>query len=100
MPKGYVIVRATVTNSEKWAQYGAMTKTALDKFGGVPVVRGGQCETIEGVGAPRNVVLEFPSYEAARACYDSPDYRAAFAHRATAATCDLVIVEGYDGPQP
>ncbi|MBX9926138.1 MAG: DUF1330 domain-containing protein [Hyphomicrobiaceae bacterium] len=94
MPKGYVIVRATVTNPEQWAKYGAMTKTALDKFGGTPVVRGGQCETIEGVGAPRNVVLEFPSYEAALGYARSPEYAEAKNQREGAGVLDMVVVEG------
>jgi uncharacterized protein (DUF1330 family) len=94
MPKGYVIVRATVTNPEQWAKYGAMTKVALDKFGGAPVVRGGQCETIEGVGAPRNVVLEFPSYEAALSYARSPEYAEAKKLREGAGVLDMVVVEG------
>lgn len=94
MPKGYVIVRATVTNPEQWAKYGAMTKAALDKFNGTPVVRGGQCETIEGVGAPRNVVLEFPSYEAALGYARSPEYAEAKKLREGAGVLDMVVVEG------
>ena len=94
MPKGYVIVRATVTNPDQWAKYGAMTKVALDKFGGTPVVRGGQCETIEGVGAPRNVVLEFPSYEAALGYARSPEYAEAKKLREGAGVLDMVVVEG------
>jgi len=42
------------------------------------------------------VVIEFPSYEAALACYDSPGYQAAKALRDPVSTGDLVIVRGYD----
>lgn len=94
MPKGYVIVRATVTDPEKWAQYGAMTKGPLEKFGGVPVVRGGQCEIIEGVGAPRNVVLEFPNYESALGYAKSAEYAEARKLREGAGVLDMVVVEG------
>ena len=48
----------------------------------------------------RTVVLEFPSYEAALACYRSPEYQAAAALRQGKAELDLFIIEGYDGPQP
>jgi uncharacterized protein (DUF1330 family) len=45
-------------------------------------------------------VLEFPSYEDAVACYESPEYAEAIAARDDGAELDLVIVGGYDGPQP
>ncbi len=65
MPKGYVIVRAEVTNPEKWAEYVTKSKVALEKFGGKPIVRGGKAEIIEGDGLARNVVLEFENFEKA-----------------------------------
>lgn len=94
MAKGYVIVRATVTDADKWAQYGAKTKAPLEKFGGVPLVRGGQSEIIEGTGAPRNVVLEFPSYEAALGYAKSAEYAEARKLREGAGVLDMVVVEG------
>jgi uncharacterized protein (DUF1330 family) len=63
-------------------------------------VRGGQAERPEGAIRSRIVVLEFPSYEAAVACYHSPEYAAALGAREGKAVIDLAIVEGYDGPQP
>ena len=94
MPKGYVIAHATVTNPEKWAQYAAATKVALDKFGGAPIVRGGKCEIVEGNGVARNVVLEFPSFEAALGYARSPEYASARTLREGAGTIDIVVVEG------
>ena len=52
----------------------------------------------EGSRASRNVVLEFPSYEAALACYNSPEYQPAIALRTPHSTADIIIIEGYDGP--
>ena len=94
MPKGYLIAHATVTNPEQWAKYSAATKVALEKFGGHPLVRGGQCEIIEGHGVQRNVILEFPSFEAAQGYAHSPEYAAAKVLRAGAGTMDMVIVAG------
>ncbi len=94
MAKGYLIAHATVTNPEQWATYSAATKVALDKFGGQPLVRGGTCEIIEGNGVKRNVILEFPSFEAALGYARSPEYAAAKALRAGAGTIDMTIVEG------
>ena len=94
MPKGYVIVHAEVTNPEKWAEYVTKTKVALDKYGGKPIVRGGRCQITEGTGRPRNVVLEFPSYEAAQGYATSPEYAEARKARQGAGTIDIVVVEG------
>ena len=94
MPKGYVIAHAVVTDADKWGQYVALSKIALDKFEGKPIVRGGKCEIVEGIGVARNVVLEFPSYEHAIGYAKSPEYAAAKALRQGAGTIDIVVVEG------
>jgi len=94
MAKGYVIAHATVTDPAKWGEYVAKSRIALDKFGGAPIVRGGRCEITEGNGAARNVVLEFPSYEAALGYAKSPEYAEAKKLRQGAGTIDIVVVEG------
>ncbi len=75
------------------------TRLRLPQFGGRFLVRGGAREVVEGRVRARTVVLEFPSYHAALACYRSPDYQAAAALRQGKAEYDLIIIEGYDGPQ-
>ena len=57
-------------------------------------------EIVEGTSRTRNVVLEFPDYAAALACYHSPEYQRAVALRSGCSEADIVVVEGYDGPQP
>jgi uncharacterized protein (DUF1330 family) len=39
-------------------------------------------------------VIEFPTFEDAVACYNSPEYQAAKARRAGAGIADVVVVEG------
>ena len=46
------------------------------------------------------MVLEFKDYATALACYNSPEYQAAIKLRTPHSVGDIVIVEGYDGPQP
>ena len=62
--------------------------------------RGGKTEVVEGKSRSRVVIIEFPSYEAALACYRSPEYAKAIALRQANADADLIVIEGYDGPQP
>ncbi|HEY7662299.1 MAG TPA: DUF1330 domain-containing protein [Xanthobacteraceae bacterium] len=97
--KGYWIGHVDVTDPEGYKAYMAADMAAFGKFGGRFLVRGGTREVVEGKVRARTVVLEFPSYQAARDCYRSPDYQAAAALRKGMAEVDLIIVEGYDGPQ-
>ncbi len=96
MPKGYIIVRMTVTDPETYAAYAALASAAMRTHGARPLVRGGAYEALEGEARPRNVVLEFDSYEAARAYYVSPEYQAAKAMRLPAGIGEVVLVEGAD----
>jgi uncharacterized protein (DUF1330 family) len=54
----------------------------------------------EGALRARHVVIEFKDYATALACYESEAYRSAMALRRAASEADLMIIEGYDGPQP
>jgi uncharacterized protein (DUF1330 family) len=59
------------------------------------LVRGGRFEVLEGAWQPvRVVVVEFPSYDAAKAFYDSETYRQARAAREGVAEYDMLVVEG------
>ena len=100
MAKGYWIVRADVTDPEGYKAYVVADMAPIGKFGGRFLVRGGKFELCEGEARSRSVVLEFPSYEAALNCYRSAEYQAAAALRKGKADFDLIVIEGYDGPQP
>jgi uncharacterized protein (DUF1330 family) len=94
MPKGYVIGRAMVSNATQWAAYAAESSKVIAQYGGTLVVRGGQCSVGEGEGRARNVVIEFESYERAKAYLFSAEYAAARKVREGAGVIDLVAVEG------
>lgn len=100
MPKGYWIARVDVTNEEGYKPYAAANPAIFRKFGGRFVVRAGKFQAMEGSSRSRNVVIEFPDYEAAMACFNSPEYQANIAVRKPHSEADLIIIEGYDGPQP
>ncbi|MDR3535622.1 MAG: DUF1330 domain-containing protein [Acetobacteraceae bacterium] len=100
MAKGYWIGRVDVTDPEGYKEYVAANAAAFRKYGARFLVRGGTFEAPEGTPRARNVVLEFKDYATAVACYHSPEYAAAKALRDGRALADLLIIEGYDGPQP
>ena len=98
MAKGYWIGRVDVKNDEGYKPYAAANPAIFKKFGGRFVVRGGKFEAPEGTPRSRNVVIEFPDYETALACYRSPEYQANMQIRQAHATADIIIIEGYDPP--
>ncbi len=100
MAKGYWIVHMDIADPEAYKRYVAANAAPLARFGARFIVRGGKFEAVEGTSRARCVVVEFPSYEAARDCWHSKEYQDALAIRLPVSTADLMIIEGYDGPQP
>jgi uncharacterized protein (DUF1330 family) len=96
LPKGYWIAHGRVDDAAGYDLYLAANAAPLAEHGGRFLVRGGAREVREGEAKPRTVVIEFPSFEAARACYDSEGYQAALKLRQGISESDLVIAEGYD----
>jgi uncharacterized protein (DUF1330 family) len=78
--KGYVVcVYKSITNEEKLKEYAVKAKTAVEKYKGKFLVRGGKSTTNEGDISPRTVVIEFPSYVEANIFYNSNEYQEAHA---------------------
>jgi uncharacterized protein (DUF1330 family) len=99
MSKGYWVARVDVTDPERYKAYVAANAEPFKKYGARFLVRAGAFENPEGSSRTRNVVIEFPSYQAALDCWKSPEYQEALKLRLPVSTVDLVIIEGYDGPQ-
>jgi uncharacterized protein (DUF1330 family) len=101
MTKGYWVARVDVDDPERYKAYIAANAEPFKKYGARFLVRAGRFENPEGSSRTRNVVIEFPSYQAALDCWHSPEYQKAMALRVPPVSAiDLVIIEGYDGPQP
>ena len=95
MPKGYWIAHINVHDPESYKNYVAGAMPAYQEYGAKFLVRGTPSEQVEGEGlGPRHVVIEFPTIEAARACYESTTYQAAREHRLAASTGHIIISEG------
>ena len=97
MPKGYWIAHVAVDDPEAYKAYVEGARPAFEEHGARFLARGGDFEEVEGALArPRNVLIEFPSMEAARACYRSDTYQAARAHRVPVSTASITLVEGVE----
>jgi uncharacterized protein (DUF1330 family) len=97
--KGYWIVHIDVTDPEGYKPYQAAASAAFSVFGARYLIRGGRQNIMEGRQRSRCVVVEFPSYDVALACYRSTEYRKAIDLRAGKADFDMVAIEGVSGKQ-
>ena len=76
--KGYVVcVYKNISNEEKLKEYALKARTAVKKYKGKFLIRGGKTITNEGESSPRTVVIEFPSYDKANLFYKSKEYQEA-----------------------
>ena len=100
MPAAFIIVDMLITDMAQYQQYMAKAPAAVAAAGGEYLVRGGRFEALEGQWQPGRVaMLRFPSYEKAKAFYDSEMYQAARARRLGATQWfNMVLVEGVPAP--
>ncbi|MEY3003808.1 MAG: hypothetical protein RLZZ491_984 [Pseudomonadota bacterium] len=96
MPKGYIIGHITVKDPEAYKEYVVRDTPILQGLGGRFIVRGGQAQVMEGDSLMRHVVIEFPSYAAALAAYNDPDYQEVADIRRRTADSVIIVVEGTD----
>jgi uncharacterized protein (DUF1330 family) len=76
--KGYVVcVYIFISSEEKLKEYADKAKTAVEKYKGKFIIRGGRATTNEGEESPRTVVIEFSSYDEANLFYNSKEYQEA-----------------------
>lgn len=98
MPKAYVIANIEVHDPELNARYRELARPTVESHGGRYIIRGPEIEKLEGdFGVKRLVVLEFPSADAARKWYRSPEYQEIVKLRHDSAESHLIMVEGFDG---
>jgi uncharacterized protein (DUF1330 family) len=73
---GYLITTYKITNPEAYKAYTSAVGPTIDAHGGQILVAGPDSEVVEGNPDPITVVIKFPSKEAIRGWYDSPEYQA------------------------
>lgn len=100
MAKGYWIAQLDVSDADEYKRYVKANAKAFAKYGAKFLTRGGQYFQLEGRNRLRNVILEFESVAQAMRCYWSEEYQSALAIRRDVAQADIIIMAGYDGPQP
>lgn len=91
----YIIAHIEIADPDAYEGYKKLVPATVEKFNGRFLVRGGRAEILEGEAAPdRTVVLQFPSYDDAKAWFDSAEYAEAKAIRQAASRGTLILVDG------
>jgi uncharacterized protein (DUF1330 family) len=97
-PKGYLVAEIEVSDADAYKGYAAQAGPIIAACGGKYLARGGKVEGLEGPApAPRFVIVEFKSFDAAKGCYDSKAYQAVAPTRQKASKSRFWLSEGLPG---
>lgn len=99
-PNGYWQIDTNVRDKAVFEKYLIARSRVLALNGAVVLADGGQQQLVEGKSHGRQTLVKFPDYSSAVACFRDPQYQAAHQIHLSAATANMVLVEGYVGPQP
>ena len=95
MSKGiWITVYEKIENMETLKKYAVKATEANGKYSGKFLVRGGKNITLEGNQSPRTVIVEFPTFEDAKKCYNSDEYQEAHNILKGSVKRNLQIIEG------
>jgi len=78
MTKGYIVcVYEAIKNDEALKNYAIKARSAVEKYNGKFLVRGGKNIVTEGKNFVRTVIIEFDSFEKTKNFFYSSEYQAA-----------------------
>ncbi|GGA11087.1 DUF1330 domain-containing protein [Neptunicoccus cionae] len=90
----YTMAHIDVHDEEEYARYAELAGPAVKQYGGVFLARGGETVVMEGQARSRNVIIQWPDMDTAKAFYNGPEYQRALSHGLPAAKRDYLFVEG------
>ena len=94
----YWVARSRIDDPVQYKKYTDLVPAIIARHGGKVLARGGKFRVMEGPDTFRRfIVIEFPTFEQAVACFESKEYQDAAAFRRNGAgVVENVIVEGGD----
>ena len=91
----YWVARAKIIDPTTYKKYTDRVPQIISRYGGKILARGGRYRIMEGPESfQRFVVIEFPTFEEAVACFESPEYQEASVFRRAGGVVENVIVDG------
>ena len=89
-----VITREKTRNAARLEPYAQLAPASFKEYPATFLAFHGRHEVLEGSAIEGIIILEFPSYEEARAWYHSPTYQTASEHRFQGADYRFILTEG------
>jgi len=97
----YWVARAKISDPTTYKKYTDRVPEIVNRYGGKILARGGRYRIMEGPETfQRFVVIEFPTFDEAVACFESPEYQEASVFRRAGGVVENVIVDGSDEKTP
>jgi uncharacterized protein (DUF1330 family) len=91
----YVVVDVEAKDLEKYEEYRKLAPAIVKAHGGKYIARGNKIEYLEGSWTPKYIaIVEFETFERAKAWYDSPEYVAVRPIRQQTTNSQMIIVDG------
>jgi uncharacterized protein (DUF1330 family) len=91
----YWIARSRITDPATYKKYTDQVPAIVDRYEGKILARGGRYQIMAGPETfERYVVIEFPTFEQAVACFESAEYQDASVFRKAGGVVETVIVQG------
>lgn len=95
----YVVANFQITDADGYSAYPPLARPMLAAHGAEVLAVDRDSEVLEGPARHNTVVIRFPSKEAARAFYDSPEYREIVGLRTDNSEGFMVLIEGVAAPE-
>jgi uncharacterized protein (DUF1330 family) len=91
----YWVARSRITDPTTYKKYTDRVPEIIGRYGGTILARGGRYRAMAGPDRfHRHVVIHFPTFEQAVACFESPQYQEASVFRDAGGEVETIIVEG------
>ena len=91
----YLVALLKINDRKGYDEYRAGVHDTIDEHKGEIIVSNESFEVIEGEWPyTKTVVIRFPSMEAAKRWYESPEYQEVVQHRFRAVETNLIFIEG------
>ena len=95
--RGYwVALYKKIDSAENLKKYSSIVTPIIKRFGGKPLVRGGEYKCLEGENFLRTVIWEFPSYDVAIECHESKEYQEGWSLAKDTTERNLQIIQGFN----